>query len=153
MDMNCAYVAGLIDGEGCIHLDVDRRHSTYRARVTVGMTEPALSVLTALKEEWGGTLYQMRAANARWAAAWTWHLTGPPAVRLLRAIQPYLRIKCEQAAAALEVEAVRDSLPSQANGHKRWNPGASAQCQEIKTRMHRMNAKGPRAPAPTAEAV
>lgn len=44
--MNFAYVAGLIDGEGCIHLDTSGR--TTRARVSVGMTEPALPILTEL---------------------------------------------------------------------------------------------------------
>ena len=153
MDMNCAYVAGLIDGEGCIHLDVDKRSHSHRARVTVGMTEPALAVLQALKNEWGGTLYQMRKPTQRWAAAWTWHLTGPPARKLLLAIQPYLRIKGDQCAAALEVEAIRDGLPAMPNGHKRWNPEASAQCAAVKDRMHTMNAKGPHAPAQIAGAA
>ena len=81
---NLAYVAGLIDGEGCIHLENSR--TTYRPRVSVGMTEPALQLLRELHEEWGGTLYQQRAATDRWAAAWTWHSGGPWAARLLREI-------------------------------------------------------------------
>lgn len=42
-----AYLAGLIDGEGCVHLDTPGR--TYRARVSVGMTEPALPLLNELR--------------------------------------------------------------------------------------------------------
>lgn len=41
-----AYVAGLIDGEGCIHLEKSR--TSYRARVSVGMTAPALPLLTEM---------------------------------------------------------------------------------------------------------
>jgi len=149
MDMNCAYVAGLIDGEGCIHLDVTG--GVYSPRVTVGMTAPALDLLTELQQEWGGTLYQMRVGTDRWAAAWTWHLTGWKAAGLLTAIRPYLRLKGGQADAALEVAAIREALPKRQNGQANWNPEARAACEEIKQRMHAMNAKGPRAPVLNAE--
>ena len=151
MDTNLAYVAGLIDGEGCVHLDTPRR--TYRARVSVGMTEPALPLLQQLRTEWGGTLYQLRPATARWAAAWTWHLTGGPAAALLTAIRPYLRIKGAQADAAMEVERIRSSLDRRANGQFAWTEEARQACEAVKMRMHAMNAKGPRtlASAPNAE--
>lgn len=151
MDMNSAYVAGLIDGEGCVHLDVPK--GTYRARVSVGMTEPALCLLMALKGEWGGTLYQQRQATQRWAAAWTWHLTGEKAVALLLSIRPYLRLKGAQADAALEVERIRSALTLRPNGQKAWTPEAREACEQIKQRMHALNSKGPRASAPSAEVV
>lgn len=152
MDMNSAYVAGLIDGEGCIHLDCPKK-ITYRARVSVGMTEPALLLLQELQQEWGGTLYQLRKATDRWAAAWTWHLTGDAAAALLTAIRPYLRLKGAQADAAMEVEAIRGALTQRRNGDRNWTPEARAACEAVKQRMHVMNAKGPRASAPIVEAA
>lgn len=149
--MNCAYVAGLIDGEGCIHLDVTG--GVYAPRVSVGMTAPALDLLTELQQEWGGTLYQMRKQTPRWAAAWTWHLTGWKAASLLIAIRPYLRLKAGQADAALEVAAIREALPKRRNGQANWSPEARASCEAIKQQMHLMNAKGPRVPALTVEAA
>ena len=151
MDTDFAYVAGLIDGEGCIHLDVSQ--TTYRPRVSVGMTAPALPLLTSLSQEWGGTLYQLRPATERWAAAWTWHLSGPPAARLLEAIRPHLRVKTRQADAALEVYAIWQALPRSPKGQARWTDEARSQCEAIKQRMHAMNSKGPRASATSAEAV
>lgn len=146
MDMNSAYAAGLIDGEGCVHLDVPRR-TTYRARVSVGMSQPALGLLTDLQDEWGGTLYQQRKATERWAAAWTWHLTGEPAVRLLVSVRPWLRLKGRQADLALEVESIRSALAKRPNGQCLWTPEARAQCEALKQEMHALNAKGPRVPA------
>lgn len=149
MDTELAYVAGLIDGEGCVHLDVPK--GTYLARVSVGMTEPALPLLISLRQTWGGTLYQQRKASERWAAAWTWHMTGDRASALLLAIRPFLRLKGAQADAALRVEQIRSELVSRRNGQKKWTPEARAACEAIKQEMHVLNAKGPRASAPSAE--
>jgi hypothetical protein len=152
VDTNLAYVAGLIDGEGCIHLDCPRG-VTYRARVSVGMTEPALPLLQGLRAEWGGTLYQLRKPTDRWAGAWTWHLTGSPATALLTAIRPFLRLKSTQAESALRVEAIRDALPNRANGQKLWSEEARSACLEIKAEMHELNRKGPRVPVPSVGAA
>ena len=152
MTMNSAYVAGLIDGEGCIHLDVTRR-TYYRARVSIGMTEPALALLREMQQEWGGTLYQQRQQTQRWASAWTWHLTGESAANLLRAVQPYLRLKAEQAKLALMVEEIRLALPLRWANQRTWNDEARAACEAIKNRLHTLNKKGPRVPAKSAEAV
>jgi hypothetical protein len=149
MDTNLAYVAGLIDGEGCIHLDTTG--NTYKARVSVGMSAPALSLLEDLRAEWGGTLYQMRPATQRWAAAYTWHMTGPPAERLLVAIRPFLRLKVAQADLAFEVQDLWRSLERRRNGTAIWTPEAQVLGEAIKQRMHALNAKGPRASATSAE--
>ena len=152
MDTNLAYVAGLIDGEGCIHLDVTKGR-WYQPRVSVGMTEPALQLLTSLKDEWGGTLYRLRKPTQKWAGAWTWHLTGPVAAELLTAIRPFLRLKTAQADAALELNAIVQSLPKTASGQARWNPQAQAKCAKIREQMKAMNKKGPRATVTNAEAA
>ena len=151
MDTNLAYVAGLIDGEGCIHLDVTGK--VYAPRVSVGMTEPALFLLEALQAEWSGTIYQQRAATEKWAAAYTWHITGWKAARFLTAVRPFLRLKTRQADSALQVFAIRAQLAQRSNGQAKWTPEAREACEAIKQEMHAMNAKGPRVPAQTAGAA
>lgn len=151
MTMSHAYVAGLIDGEGCVHLDTPR--GTYRARVSVGMTEPARELLEDLRTDWGGTIYQQRPATDRWAAAYTWHVTGQRAVAVLITIRPHLRLKGGQADLVLQVEALRAVLPRRSSVGKWWDDETRAACEEIKEKIHRLNAKGPRAPARSAEAV
>lgn len=145
-----AYVAGLLDGEGCIHLGV--RKGTFRARVTVGMTSPALPLLTELRGLWGGSIYQLRPSTQSWASAWTWSIQGEPARQLLQAVLPYLRLKRRQAELCLEVETIRASLVRRPNGGGAWTAEARAACEAIKAELHSLNAKGPRvSPATGAE--
>ncbi|MDO5535856.1 MAG: hypothetical protein Q4F65_14560 [Propionibacteriaceae bacterium] len=147
--MDIAYVAGLIDGEGCIHLGT--RKGTYRARVTVGMTEVALPLLRELQEEWQGSIYCSRQPTEKWAGAWVWSVQGAPARVLLESLTPHLRLKKEQATLALEVEDIRSRLARMANGSGRWTPEARVACEAIKMRLHSLNAKGPRESVTTVE--
>jgi len=147
--VDIAYVAGLIDGEGCIHLGT--RNGTYRARVTVGMTEVALPLLRELHEQWEGSIYCSRQPTERWAGAWVWTVQGLPARRLLVELRPHLRLKQKQATLALAVEEIRASLDRMANGSGRWTPEAREACEAIKTTLHGLNAKGPRGSVMTAE--
>ena len=137
------YLAGLVDGEGCIHLGT--RKGTYRGRVTIGMTAVALPLLELLKAQWGGSIYCSRPATERWSAAWVWSVQGAPSRPLLEAIAPFLVLKAEQARLALEVEHIRANLPRRPNGSGAWTPEAQDKCERIKARLHELNAKGPRA--------
>lgn len=142
MGTNAAYVAGLIDGEWCVHLCTSK--NTYRGRVTVGMTAPALATLERLQMPWGGSLVQGRKATTAWEEAWVWTVTGAEAATLLQAAMPYLRIKAGQAYWVLEVERIRASLPRRPNGSGAWTPEARAECAAIKGRLHELNCKGHR---------
>lgn len=137
------YLAGLVDGEGCIHLGVTK--GTYRGRVTIGMTEVALPLLKSLQAQWRGGIYCSRQATDKWSAAWVWSVQGEPARELLMAIEPHLLLKKRQAQLALEVEQIRSRLPRRPNGSGAWTPEARMACERIKERLHTLNAKGPRA--------
>ena len=153
MGTTAAYVAGLIDGEGCIHIEKSRAGTaspSYRARVTVGMTAPAKHLLDELSSQWGGSVRPLRAATTRWAAAFQWYTWGVSAVQMLEYLLPYLRLKRDQAEVALEVERIRDALSRRANGNAIWTPEAREACEALKQRMHQLNRKGP---APTVEVV
>ena len=143
MNASAAYVAGLIDGEGCIHIEKSR--ATYRARVTLGMSAPARGLLEEMKSQWGGVMYQMRPATKRWAAAYQWYVWGDSASELLRYILPYLKLKRRQAEIGLAVEAVRNALPRRQNGNALWDSAAREECEGLKQKMHQLNKKGPRA--------
>lgn len=146
MNLSNAYVAGLIDGEGCVHLCASKQ--TYRGRVTVGMTKPALPLLRQLKSQWGGSLAKSRAATDRWQEAWTWTVTGREARILLQSLGPMLQIKRRQAELVLEVERLRSELPRRPNGSAAWNTGVRTRCSQIKEELHRLNAKGPTTATP-----
>ena len=140
-----AYVAGLIDGEGCVHVDA----RSLTAVVTVGMTARALDVLTALHRQFGGSLCRSRAATGKWEEAHAWSASGPRAAGLLRQVLPHLIIKAEQARLAIRLEDIKASLPRRANGMGvQWTNHGRDHCATIRERIMELNAKGPRQPEP-----
>lgn len=98
------YVAGLIDGEGCLDFQITY-HKEYpgrpymRPRLRVTMTESAKEVLDILNTNFGGGL-NTRArefSNPNWQNAWEWGLYGKPLRPVLQNIVNHLIIKREQA--------------------------------------------------------
>lgn len=140
-----AYVAGLIDGEGCI--GVAEAHSGrkgyFAARVDIGMTTKARALLEMMKAQYGGTVSVHRAKTERWEAAERWTVMGSAAAEFLRRVSPFLRLKSEQAQIALKVEEIRAGLPMTPTGRARWTDEARARCAALKTRIHELNRKGP----------
>jgi hypothetical protein len=114
-----AYVAGLIDGEGCIGITKSKGY--YYARMDMGMTEVALPILNWLHARFGGSVRQNRAETEKWAAAFAWTMQGKKAAAFCRCIAPWLRLKRRQA------EIVS-------------RPGLNGQSKE---EIHRLNQKGP----------
>lgn len=141
MALDVAYVAGLIDGEGCVSIAKSGLH--FAPRVDVGMTKVALPLLRRLHEEWGGTLDMNRAATERWAEAWRWILHGPACRPFLEAVQPHVRLKREQCSLALALCDLRDSLVPVGGQKARWTKEAADQAEFMKDRMRELNAKGP----------
>lgn len=98
------YIAGLIDGEGCI--DVQINNGVYvRPRVRIGMTKSSLFVLEMLKENHGGYLSYRETNNENWEDSVCWELCGYSQVcSFLRNIVNHLLIKQEQAKLVLWME-------------------------------------------------
>lgn len=107
-----AYLAGLIDADGCIYISSNQRpppHATLThglSLVVAQVNEPFLqhwrlrtgcgSITDVMKPEQLPTNYSRR---------WQWRVAGMEAEKLLRAIQPYLVLKKEEAVIALEFRA------------------------------------------------
>lgn len=110
-----AYVAGIIDGEGCIRIKRRRgwREGSprYDLEITVTNTEKAL--LLWLQENLGcGSIYDKDRSAARkphWNPTFAWRVTELKAADLLRRIHPYLVIKKSQCETALEFQTFRTS--------------------------------------------
>ena len=143
-ETNLAYAAGLIDGEGSIHIEVTKG-KWYAPRMCLGMTLPAKIVMETYHRQYGGTIRVMRAATEKWEEAWMWYVHGPDAVRFLTDILPYLRIKKRHAELAIRVGQIRDNLPKRKNGQAKWTEEAREECARIKMAVAALNKKGPRA--------
>lgn len=148
--MNIAYVAGLIDGEGSIHIE-ETKGKWYAPRMTLGMTLPALEVMEDLHKEFGGTLRLFRKSTDKWAEAWMWHIHGEDCRVLLEKALPYLRIKKDHALIALRVASIRNSLPKRVNGNAKWTEEARMECRLLNAQVKELNRKGP--PVTNAKSV
>ena len=105
-----AYIAGIIDGEGCIGLRretlrrKDKKYATVRLYVSVSNTNEWL--LQWLRFSFRGSLAPCPRKNHQ-RLAWEWCIVFKQARAFLEAIYPYLRIKKPQAEIALRFQKAK----------------------------------------------
>ncbi|AFU86543.1 HNH endonuclease [Caulobacter phage CcrRogue] len=127
VEVDRAYLAGLIDGEGCI--SVSRTHSNasakgcrrgyaYRSSVSVAMTNK--EVLLWASETTGFGKICPKKTKPHHRPAWTWTVWSKQAAELLKALQPYLRIKAEQAKALIEFQQAMRQPGSKGLSDEEW---------------------------------
>jgi hypothetical protein len=105
------YIAGLVDGEGCIDCQHVRDHRTrvyhyLRPRLRIALGLPGKHVLDIIKTNHGGNTYQKHLEghekyNPNWGSAFYWQLEGKRLRALLQNIVNHLEIKKEQAKLAI----------------------------------------------------
>lgn|SRR5262245_7055895 len=101
--LESAYVAGIIDGEGCINFS--RARTTIFVRILVVNTNCEL--LEMLKDQYGGDIYPLSGRHTGWNQAYQWRLSGTKAIDLLDEIYPFLIVKRLQADTAFAWQACR----------------------------------------------
>jgi hypothetical protein len=141
--MTDAYVAGLVDGEGCVSISHDKRTDYYSPRVDIGMTLRAKPILEQIHAQHGGTLRKTRDATEKWEEAWAWLVVSRRAATFLERIQPILSLKQEQARLCLCLQRMVDALPRQANGNAHWNSDARSKAHSLQIQIQNLNRKGP----------
>lgn len=94
--LTAAYVAGLIDGEGCLWVQ-NKSGRWFTPRCDVGMSEKARPVLEKLHRRYGGSLGSHRKATDKWEAALRWAIGGKACQAMLADVLPFLVLKKEQA--------------------------------------------------------
>jgi len=90
-----AYVAGFIDGEGCIRVTND-------SSLLVTVSNTYLPILLNLKDRYGGSVGLQKGAHGNCRPAYHWDICGDRAADFLWTIGPYLIEKRDQAYLALE---------------------------------------------------
>lgn len=116
------YIAGIIDGEGCIHIDKandgrGRPHPSYALRVRVAMTD--MEVPLFLYEIFGGGFSIFLRDGCK--ASYNWKATNSRNNNLLRLILPYLKVKKKQAELGLKfIATLRPRGRSKSRGT--WKP-------------------------------
>lgn len=101
------YLAGLVDGEGCIDVQVTKvgEKNYVRPRVRLGMANSAKVVLDMIHNSHGGYLGERKSKNSNWQSSTSWELAGyKPVCMFLRNIVNSLILKKEQARFCLWLE-------------------------------------------------
>lgn len=103
-----AYLAGILDGEGCIRLANRGKYVTPSVQVANTKYE----LMLWLQERYGGSIYQLKdSRDSNRKQSWSWNIAGQKALTVIRDARPYLVLKTEQADIVLETKrhcAVRD---------------------------------------------
>lgn len=101
------YLAGLIDGEGCIDTQGQKVGDRFyvRPRLRIAMADSAKHLLEDLKANLGGHLCSRKSTNPAWQSATSWEVAGyGPSCQLLRNVVNHLVLKKEQARFCLWLE-------------------------------------------------
>lgn len=97
---DAAYLAGILDGEGSISISCCTRRGRLKTEITVGIANNCGPLLDWIAEVTGvGGLYRAKRGHLHRSA---WNLAGFQASVFLKQLIPYLRIKKEQAALAVQ---------------------------------------------------
>lgn len=128
------YLAGLLDGEGCIRVTgafdrIKSRSVSHSLNVRVSNTSDAL--IAWLLREVGGSVNRL-SMKGRERPCYEWSLYGKNAVAFLEAVRPYLIVKRGQCDLALEFAALRRP----AGFGLTLDPTVVRRREELKERIH-----------------
>lgn len=113
-DLELAWIAGFIDGEGCITIKKYARYKNqstrYQAYVCCSQaTEDnieALKALQILQKHFGGSLYrQSKSKDTRARESFQWLLVSSSAMECVKQLLPYLIIKKKQAELLIQYQS------------------------------------------------
>lgn len=100
----CAYAAGLFDGEGCVQLymrpgvygNPDGKNNSFRSNLSIASVDPA--PIEWLKARWGGSLrfYAGKRVENGHRALYSLQITGNQAERFAQDILPFLVTKRDE---------------------------------------------------------
>ena len=96
-----AYTAGIFDGEGSIHIKEHRtkwNSDTISYSVKIEIINTEIDWLYDLRAQWGniGYIHHRSELGNRRATA-DWQMSSSDAIKFLKTVRPYLRIKAERA--------------------------------------------------------
>lgn len=99
------YTAGLFDGEASVGIYSYKRKEFYYT-MSVRLTNTNLEVLEWLKITFGGSVNPYKKKEGR-KQAYQWTISSNQALLFLRLIQPFIKIKKEQANLAIEFQSTK----------------------------------------------
>lgn len=145
-DVEIAWAAGVVDGEGCLHITntapaKSARTLTrqYNLHLRIAMCHrPTLDRLQAIFGS--GSVHEVTRSNAQHSQAWVLSLTSWKALDAIQMMRPYLVTKADEADIAISFMQLPRAPRGGRNGSRKTPPEIVAQRHELWDRMRR--AKG-----------
>ena len=97
------YLAGIVDGEGCINIVKYHKDNRYRYRLQLRVINTNKELIDWIKERWGGYIYSKQKPKLR--TVYEWYVSDEAAEHLLCDLLNYLIVKRQQANIALDFRA------------------------------------------------
>jgi hypothetical protein len=134
-EVELAYTAGMIDGEG--HIGLTTTKSSFLPTLVVTNTDERIT--DWLREHFGGAVYHHLRTNGIHKPRHNWRLLGRHATELLALLQPYLVLKREQAQLAISYYAGHSSYHW---GNRRLPTAEYQRRKELHEHLKRLNRRG-----------
>jgi hypothetical protein len=90
-DITCAYLAGILDGEGSIMLY--KTHQNTHPAPVVSVTTTDRELADWLKDNFGGQIVNQKIYQAHHKQAWVWKVTNQKALAVLLLARAYMKIE------------------------------------------------------------
>lgn len=103
-ELDLAWAAGFFDGEGCILIRKSSKNA-HAIRITISQVNP--SPIKKFKDLFGGHISYQRPKNQKWSSQWKWEQDSKSASETLKNLLPYLLVKQDVAALALEFQSFK----------------------------------------------
>jgi intein/homing endonuclease len=92
MNIEYAYLAGIIDGEGSILLSKNNKSDKFRKPV-ISVTSTSEELILYLKFTFGGNIVNQKIYKDHHKKSWIWKLRNKAAINLLSSILPFMKEK------------------------------------------------------------
>lgn len=148
MDAFTIWLAGFFDGEGTVIIEKSVSpacRAGFRTALHVSICQTIAEPLERIQEKFGGTLTHTQTVgpnSRRWATQYKLKWTGQKAAEVLKAIQPYLIVKRDQVAVALQYPLTDDSGRKYGNTHNPIPEEVQAERLRIQEELVRLKAVG-----------
>ena len=141
MNEKLAYLAGMIDADGCVYMHVRPKKGTLILRVMV--YNACEDLMDWLVLHFGGIkrLYKTN-DGTNWKPLFSWEIGGESAHQLLQEVKEYMVVKPARAKVAIEAWETRGDF----RGVGRWHGGVPAEIVERRQayvdELHELNSTG-----------
>lgn len=134
-EVDSAWAAGFIDGEGSFHIRLRRENRSHVLVLRAAQTR--LDPLVKLQVMYGGAVRSPKKRKDHHQVVYLWEIMGDGAVRAIRSMRPFLIVKPIRADVCLALAALRKP-----RGVNRVSEDEFAQREQLRAVLKRLNQRG-----------